>query len=153
AISVNGYGKRTPLLTVGDDGEPVSERSFKVQNRGGLGVVAMATSERNGELVRLRLVDPSDGLMVITDGGQIIRTRVSEIREAGRNTQGVIVIRLNEGERVVDIEPVSAEEAEDEAVEGAVGADAVAESAAEATAAEATQGDAAPTPEPSDGEE
>ena len=117
AISVNGYGKRTPLLTVGDDGEPVSERSFKVQNRGGLGVVAMATSERNGELVRLRLVDPSDGLMVITDGGQIIRTRVSEIREAGRNTQGVIVIRLNEGERVVDIEPVSAEEAEDEAAE------------------------------------
>ena len=117
AISVNGYGKRTPLLTVGDDGEPVSERSFKVQNRGGLGVVAMATSERNGELVRLRLVDPSDGLMVITDGGQIIRTRVSEIREAGRNTQGVIVIRLNEGERVVDIEPVSAEEAEDEASE------------------------------------
>jgi DNA gyrase subunit A len=117
AISVNGYGKRTPLLTIGDDGEPVSERSFKVQNRGGLGVVAMATSERNGELVRLRLVDPSDGLMVITDGGQIIRTRVSEIREAGRNTQGVIVIRLNEGERVVDIEPVSAEEAEDEAAE------------------------------------
>ena len=163
AISVNGYGKRTPLLTVGDDGETVSERSFKVQNRGGLGVVAMATSERNGELVRLRLVDPSDGLMVITDGGQIIRTRVSEIREAGRNTQGVIVIRLNDGERVVDIEPVSAEEAaEDEAEvgelgaagEGAVGADvdAVAESAGEATEGEQTAGDAAPTEEPSDDE-
>ncbi|MCB9612233.1 MAG: DNA gyrase subunit A [Sandaracinus sp.] len=131
AISVNGYGKRTPLLTLGDDGEPVSERSFKVQNRGGLGVVAMATSERNGELVRLRLVDPSDGLMVITDGGQIIRTRVSEIREAGRNTQGVIVIRLNEGERVVDIEPVSAEDAEDEA-EGVEGLEAAEGASAEA---------------------
>ncbi|MBX3251596.1 MAG: DNA gyrase subunit A, partial [Myxococcales bacterium] len=121
SISVNGYGKRTPLLTVGDDGEAVSERSFKVQKRGGIGVVAMQTSERNGELVRLRLVDPDDGLMVITDGGQIIRTRVSEIREAGRNTQGVIVIRLGEGERVVDIEPVSAEEADAEDEGGAEG--------------------------------
>ncbi len=138
SISVNGYGKRTPLLTLGDDGEPVSERSFKVQNRGGLGVVAMATSERNGELVRLRLVDPTDGLMVITDGGQIIRTRVSEIREAGRNTQGVIVIRLNEGERVVDIEPVPAEEADDES--GEVAELEEASGAGEATAATTTVG-------------
>ncbi len=147
AISVNGYGKRTPLLTVGDDGEPVSERSFKVQNRGGLGVVAMATSERNGELVRLRLVDPSDGLMVITDGGQIIRTRVSEIREAGRNTQGVIVIRLNEGERVVDIEPVSAEEAEDEASESVSAGEASSEPNDEASAStEADGGDVSGEP-------
>ncbi len=112
-ISANGYGKRTPLMTRGEDGEVQSDRSFKIQRRGGLGIVAMQTSERNGELVRLRLVYPEEGLMVITDGGQVIRTRVAEIRETGRNTQGVIVIRLREGERVVDVEPVPAEEAGD----------------------------------------
>lgn len=67
----------------------------------------MDTSERNGALVKLRLVSPDDQLMVITNGGQVIRTRVSEIRETGRNTQGVRVIRLREGEQVVDVEPVA----------------------------------------------
>ena len=114
-ISANGYGKRTPLLTLDEEGSPISDRSFKVQRRGGIGIVAMQTSERNGELVRLRLVDPEEELMVITDGGQVIRTRIEEIRETGRNTQGVIVIRLKGGERVVDVEPV---EAEDEELEG-----------------------------------
>ena len=121
-ICANGYGKRTPLVTLDDSGDPVSDRSFKVQRRGGLGIVGIQTSERNGELVRLRLVDPDDGLMVITDGGQVIRTRIEEIRETGRNTQGVIVIRLNGDEQVVDIEPVpreEAEEAESSELEGA----------------------------------
>jgi hypothetical protein len=68
-------------------------------------------------MVKLRLVNDDDQLMVITDGGQIIRTRVSEIRTAGRNTQGVIVIRLKGGERVVDVEPVA--EHEEDAEEGA----------------------------------
>ncbi len=109
-ISANGYGKRTPLLTRGDDGEAQSDRSFKIQRRGGLGIVAMQASERNGDVVRLRLVDPAQGLMVITNGGQVIRTRISEIRETGRNTQGVIVIRLRENENVVDVEPVQADD-------------------------------------------
>jgi DNA gyrase subunit A len=76
----------------------------------------MDTSERNGALVKLRLVSPDDQLMVITNGGQVIRTRVSEIRETGRNTQGVRVIRLRDGEQVVDVEPV-AEAEDDEEVE------------------------------------
>jgi DNA gyrase subunit A len=93
-VSVNGYGKRTP----------VSE--WRVQGRGGIGIIAMETSERNGEVVNLSLVTPEDQIMAITDGGQLIRTTVSEVREVGRNTQGVRVIRLNEGERVVDVAPV-----------------------------------------------
>ncbi|MEM7606681.1 MAG: DNA gyrase subunit A [Myxococcota bacterium] len=143
SISANGYGKRTPLLTHDADGQAVSDRSFKVQKRGGLGIVAIQTSERNGEQVRLRLVDPDDGLMVITDGGQVIRTRVSEIREAGRNTQGVIIIRLGEGEKVVDIEPVPREEVEDaedaEGVDGDGGVEG--EGAVEGPSAETNAGD------------
>jgi len=103
-VSANGYGKRTK----------VSE--WRTQNRGGKGIIGMDTSERNGALVKLRLVSPEDQLMVITNGGQVIRTEVSEIRETGRNTQGVRVIRLREGEQVVDVEPV-AEGEEDEAEE------------------------------------
>jgi DNA gyrase subunit A len=99
-ISENGYGKRTPV------------EEYRPQNRGGKGIIAMETSERNGALVKLRLVKPEDQLMVITDGGQVIRTRVSELRESGRNTQGVRVIRLPEGERVVDVEPLEVDEDE-----------------------------------------
>ena len=94
-VSANGYGKRTKVS------------DWRTQNRGGKGIIGMDTSERNGALVKLRLVSPDDQLMVITNGGQVIRTRVSEIRETGRNTQGVRVIRLREAEQVVDVEPVA----------------------------------------------
>ncbi len=103
-VSANGYGKRTKVA------------EWRTQNRGGKGIIGMDTSERNGALVKLRLVSPDDQLMVITNGGQVIRTHVSEIRETGRNTQGVRVIRLREGEQVVDVEPV-AEGEEGEPVE------------------------------------
>ncbi len=95
AISANGYGKRTPIA------------EWRVQNRGGLGIIAMETSDRNGELIALRVVRPDDQIMVITNGGQIIRTFVKEIREAGRNTQGVRIIKIGAGEQVVDVEPVA----------------------------------------------
>lgn len=104
-VSANGYGKRTRVA------------EWRTQNRGGKGIIAMDTSERNGALVKLRLVSPEDQLMVITDGGQVIRTRVSEIRETGRNTQGVRVIRLRDGEQVVDVEPVAEGEEVDEEVD------------------------------------
>ncbi len=82
----------------------------------------MVTSERNGPLVKLRLVRDTDQVMVVTSGGQIIRTYVHQIREAGRNTQGVRIIRVAEHERVVDLEPVEAldEEELDESDEGLV---------------------------------
>ncbi len=105
-VSANGYGKRTKV------GE------WRTQGRGGKGIIGMDTSERNGALVKLRLVSPEDQLMVITNGGQVIRTRVSEIRETGRNTQGVRVIRLGDEEQVVDVEPV-AEGEDDEGLEPA----------------------------------
>ena len=121
-ISSKGYGKRTPLMSLDDEGSAVSDRSFKVQKRGGIGIVGMQTTDKNGRLVRLRLVDPGEGLMVITDGGQVIRTRIEEIRETGRNTQGVIVIRLKEGESVVDVEPVPREETPTVAPDAILGA-------------------------------
>ncbi|MGB5351289.1 MAG: DNA gyrase subunit A [Polyangiales bacterium] len=107
-VSANGYGKRTKVA------------EWRTQNRGGKGIIAMDTSERNGALVKLRLVSPEDQLMVITTGGQVIRTRVSEIRETGRNTQGVRVIRLRDGEQVVDVEPVAEGEEDDEGVDEVV---------------------------------
>ncbi len=108
-VSANGYGKRTRVA------------EWRTQNRGGKGIIAMDTSERNGALVKLRLVSPEDQLMVITNGGQVIRTRVSEIRETGRNTQGVRVIRLRDGEQVVDVEPVAEGEEVDEEVDAELG--------------------------------
>ena len=105
-VSANGYGKRTKV------GE------WRTQNRGGKGIIGMDTSDRNGTLVNLRLVSPDDQLMVITNGGQVIRTRVSEIRETGRNTQGVRVIRLRDAEQVVDVEPVAEGEEGEEGDEG-----------------------------------
>jgi DNA gyrase subunit A len=100
-VSENGYGKRTP---VGD---------WRVQGRGGIGIIAMETSERNGEVVNLCLVVPSEQFMCITNGGQVIRTEVAQVREVGRNTQGVRVMSLGESERVVDVAKLA--EREDDA--------------------------------------
>jgi DNA gyrase subunit A len=104
SISANGYGKRTP----------VSE--WRLQGRGGIGLIAMDVSERNGAMVNLYLVRLDDEIMVITDAGQLIRTAVAEIREVSRNTQGVRVIRLAGNEHVVDVAPLA--EREDDAANG-----------------------------------
>jgi DNA gyrase subunit A len=95
SISANGYGKRTPV------------NEWRVQGRGGIGVIAMDLSERNGAMVNLYLVRLDHEIMVITDAGQLIRTAVSEIREVSRNTQGVRVIRLAGNEHVVDVAPLA----------------------------------------------
>ncbi len=126
-VSANGYGKRTPIA------------EWRVQGRGGLGIIAMDMSERNGELVRLCVVHPDDQVMCVTDAGVVIRTRVVEIRETGRNTQGVRVIRLGDNEKVVDVEPISRAESEE----------AASELAEAATDAEEGQADAEPE-EPED---
>ncbi|MGB4467502.1 MAG: DNA gyrase subunit A [Azovibrio sp.] len=103
----NGYGKRTRL---GD---------FRRSSRGTQGVMAIAASERNGKVVAAKLVTDEDEVMLITTGGVLIRTRVSEIRELGRATQGVTLISLDAGEKLTGLEKV-AETGEDE--EGAEGA-------------------------------
>jgi DNA gyrase subunit A len=94
AVCERGYGKRTKL------------DEFRAQNRGGKGIILIDASERNGPVVGISLVKPEDELMLITDRGHTIRTRVDEIRETGRNAQGVKVMDVEEGERVVAIESV-----------------------------------------------
>jgi len=84
----NGYGKRTPIA------------EYTRHGRGTQGMIAIQTSERNGKVVAATLASPDDEIMLITSGGVLIRTRVNEIREMGRSTQGVTLINLSEGEKL-----------------------------------------------------
>jgi DNA gyrase subunit A len=84
----NGYGKRTPIV------------EYTRHGRGTQGMIAIQTSERNGKVVAATLVSPEDEIMLITSGGVLIRTRVNEIREMSRSTQGVTLINLDEGEKL-----------------------------------------------------
>jgi DNA gyrase subunit A len=90
----NGYGKRTSI------GE------YTRHGRGTQGMIAIQTSERNGKVVAATLVSPLDEIMLITSGGVLIRTRVSEIREMGRSTQGVTLINLDEGEKLSGLQTI-----------------------------------------------
>jgi DNA gyrase subunit A len=90
----NGYGKRTPI------GE------YTRHGRGSQGMIAVKTNSRNGKVVAARLVRPDDQIMLITTGGVLIRTRVKEVREMGRATQGVTLINLDEGEKLAGLERV-----------------------------------------------
>ena len=94
-VSSNGYGKRT------------SSFEYRITNRGGKGIVAMAVNNRNGPLVASFPVEASDQIMLVTDGGQLIRCPVDGIRKAGRSTQGVIVINTADDENVVSVERLS----------------------------------------------
>ncbi|MBQ77387.1 MAG: DNA gyrase subunit A [Cellvibrionales bacterium] len=90
-VSENGYGKRTSMA------------EFPVKGRGNRGVIGMQTSDRNGQLVGAIQVVPGDQMMLISDQGTLVRCRTDEISELGRNTQGVRVIRLKEGELLVNV--------------------------------------------------
>jgi DNA gyrase subunit A len=90
----NGYGKRTPVA------------EFTRHGRGAQGMIAIQTSARNGKVVAARLVMPEDEVMLITTGGVLIRTRVAEIREMGRATQGVTLISLGADEKLAGLEKV-----------------------------------------------
>jgi DNA gyrase subunit A len=112
----NGYGKRTPIT------------EYTRHGRGTKGMIAIQTSERNGRVVAATLVDPEDQIMLITTTGVLIRTRVSEIREMGRATQGVTLISLDEGTKLSGLQQI-AEADSDIDVDGAVADDAVADDA------------------------
>ncbi len=90
----NGYGKCTPM------------EDYRPQGRGGQGLISIQTSERNGEVVGALLVSEHDDVMLITDAGKLVRTRVEEISVMGRNTQGVRLISLSEGERLVGLDRI-----------------------------------------------
>jgi DNA gyrase subunit A len=99
-VCENGYGKRTH----------VSE--YRLQGRGGQGLIDIRTTERNGKVVNLVAVDDQDEVMLITKGGQIVRTAAAGISVIGRNTQGVRCINLNPDDKVVSVARVPSEEAE-----------------------------------------
>jgi len=101
-VCENGYGKRTNL------------DSYRPQSRGGVGLKNIKTSERNGKVVALKAVRTTDDLIMITANGIIIRTGLNQIRPIGRNTQGVRLIKLKEGDKLVAAENIPAEEAEGE---------------------------------------
>jgi DNA gyrase subunit A len=101
-VTENGYGKRTA----------VSE--YKLQSRGGKGVFAIKTSERNGNVVGVLPVVDDDQVMLIANSGKIIRMPMDTIRIIGRNTQGVRLINLDEGELVVGLSMLAREEAVDD---------------------------------------
>ena len=100
--TANGYGKRTEV------------EEFPRQGRGGQGVIAIQTTERNGAVVGALQVTPDDELMLISQTGTLVRTPVAEVSLMGRNTQGVRLIRLDEGDRLVGIERVEGLQDDDE---------------------------------------
>jgi DNA gyrase subunit A len=99
-VSENGYGKRT------------KSSDFPLRGRGGQGVIGIQASDRNGAVVGSVQVTDSDEIMLISSKGTMVRTRVDEVSIQGRNTQGVRLIRLKEGEKLVGLERVD-EPAED----------------------------------------
>jgi DNA gyrase subunit A len=90
----NGYGKRTSIV------------EYTRHGRGTKGMIAIQQSERNGKVVAATLVRPADEIMLITDTGVLVRTRVSEIRELGRATQGVTLISLDEGAKLIGLQRI-----------------------------------------------
>jgi len=100
--SANGYGKRT------------SSFEYRITRRGGKGIVAMAVNERNGHLVASFPVEDNDQIMLVTDGGQIIRMPINDVRIAGRGTQGVILFKTADDEHVVSVEHLGEEEGDND---------------------------------------
>ena len=102
---VNGYGKRTPL------------EDYPLKGRGTQGVINIDATDRNGEVVGMKLVSAEDEVMMITEKGILIRTKVGEIRETGRNAAGVRLIKVDEGDKLVAMARVEAEDEPDSPAE------------------------------------
>ncbi|WP_108507953.1 DNA gyrase subunit A [Polynucleobacter acidiphobus] len=98
----NGYGKRTPIA------------EYTRHGRGTKGMIAIQTSERNGKVVAAALVSPEDQIMLITTGGVLVRTRVSEIREMGRATQGVTLINVDEGTHLSGLQRIAESDSDED---------------------------------------
>jgi DNA gyrase subunit A len=99
----NGYGKRTSIV------------EYTRHGRGTKGMIAIQQSERNGRVVAATLVRAEDEIMLITDKGVLVRTRVSEIRELGRATQGVTLIALDDGSQLSGLQRIVENDANDDA--------------------------------------
>ena len=104
-VTNKGYGKRTPV------------DEYHIQTRGGKGIKTCHLSEKNGEMVSLRTVKEDEDLMIITQSGIIIRTAVTGISKLGRNTMGVKLIRMGEGDEVATVARIQKEEEQDSEIE------------------------------------
>lgn len=104
-ITEKGFGKRTPMT------------EFRSQTRGGKGLIASKVNDRIGQIAALRIVDVDDDIMIMTEGGIVIRTDSQNISRVGRNTQGVKVIRIEEGDRVATVAKLKKEENEEAIVD------------------------------------
>ncbi len=102
-VTENGYGKRTDIA------------EYRAQSRGGKGVITIKANERNGSVVAIRLVEDDSDLMFITDQGKLLRTKVKNIRAIGRNTQGVRMMVLEDGEKIVSVAKLAEKESVDDA--------------------------------------
>ena len=102
AVSENGYGKRTEM------------EEYRLTRRGGKGIITMRTTDKTGRVEGVRMVTDDDQIMLVTSGGKVIRLRVNEIRVIGRNTQGVRLIGLDEGEHVASVARLAEREDESE---------------------------------------
>jgi DNA gyrase subunit A len=109
SVTENGYGKRTQV------GE------YRLQHRGGSGIINIKTSERNGNVVSMMTVDDNDELVLVATDGIVIRTSVKDIRTIGRNTQGVTVMKPQEGARVSAVAKAVPDESDDDATAGVDG--------------------------------
>ena len=126
AITENGYGKRT------------SFDEYRLQSRGGKGIISIQTSERNGKVVSAHAVTDEHRLMLISEGGQMICIGASDLRVIGRNTQGVRLFNLKENDRLVSAAVLDPEEEETETVETVEGSE-VTDSGADAPTAASTE--------------
>ena len=100
-VAEKGYGKRTPLA------------EYRITGRGGKGVINLKTTERNGSVVAALQVSEDSDVMIITEHGKVIRVHTNEIREAGRSTQGVRLLRLDEGDSVAAAAAILEDEGEE----------------------------------------
>jgi DNA gyrase subunit A len=102
AVAENGYGKRSAM------------DEYRRTHRGGKGIITMKTTDKTGRVIGVRMVTDDDQVMLVTSGGKVIRLRASELRVIGRNTQGVRLIELEEGERLAAVARVAEREEEAE---------------------------------------
>src|SRR3989344_548978 len=103
SVTDNGYGKRTEAS------------EYRIQSRGGKGIITMKANEKTGHVIATQAVKNESDLMVISSKGQIVRIRIKEISTMGRNTTGVRLVQLNQGEKVVAVQPIAVDKDEDSA--------------------------------------
>lgn len=127
-VTTNGYGKRTPAS------------DYRITNRGGKGIITCNLTDKNGHVVSTKAVNGEEDIMIITASGVLIRMPMESISETGRNTQGVRLIRLGDGEEVATVARVESEKEEEELLEEAMEAEAEMQAEQEASETESESG-------------